>query len=110
MSQGNHVNADVTITVVKRLFHDDMVRDVAAGAWGPCERLRVGETFTSRGANMPEGFCSWAWADIQKYVLTLARGGNFIGVNPGAFVTCCTDGFRPVVFKLERIGDQMAGT
>jgi uncharacterized repeat protein (TIGR04076 family) len=36
-------------------------------------------------------------------VLTLARGGNFLGVKPGTFVTCCTDGFRPVFFKLERI-------
>jgi uncharacterized repeat protein (TIGR04076 family) len=52
---------------------------------------------------MPEGFCSWAWADVQKYVLTLARGGNFLGVKPGRFITCCTDGFRPVVFQLERI-------
>lgn len=104
MSQENPVNADVTITVVKRLFHEEMVRDAGAGPWEPCGRLRVGQTFTSTGANMPEGFCSWAWADIQKYVLTLARGGNFIGVKPGAFVTCCTDGFRPVVFRLQRIG------
>jgi uncharacterized repeat protein (TIGR04076 family) len=32
-----------------------------------------------------------------------ARGGDFVGVKPGTFVTCCTDGFRPVFFKLERI-------
>ena len=53
---------------------------------------------------MPEGFCCWAWCDIQKYVLTLARGGNFRGAKPGAFITCCTDGFRPVLFKVERMG------
>jgi len=47
--------------------------------------------------------CSWAWCDIHKYVVTLARGGNFLGVKPGIFVTCCTDGFRPVFFKLKRI-------
>ena len=36
-------------------------------------------------------------------IMVLARGGNMNGVKPGVFVTCCTDGFRPVFFKLERI-------
>ena len=103
MPDHHPVNADVTIAVVKRLFHDRLVRDVGAGPWEPCTRLRVGQTFTSTGANIPEGFCSWAWADIQKYVLTLARGGNFRGVKPGTFISCCTDGFRPVIFKIQRI-------
>ena len=52
---------------------------------------------------MPEGFSDWAWTDIHKYVAILARGGNMIGVKPGMFVTNCTDGFRPVFYKLERI-------
>jgi uncharacterized repeat protein (TIGR04076 family) len=52
---------------------------------------------------MPEGFCSWACADIQKYVMTLARGDDFLGVREGTYVTCCTDGFRPVFFLIERI-------
>ena len=46
---------------------------------------------------MPEGFCGWAWADIQKTVYGMARGGR------KQFVTCCTDGYRPVVFLLEQI-------
>jgi len=25
------------------------------------------------------------------------------GCKPGVFVTCCTDGFRPIFYKLERI-------
>jgi uncharacterized repeat protein (TIGR04076 family) len=65
--------------------------------------LREGQEFIAQGANMPEGFCSWAWVDIQKYVLTLARGGNLLGVKPGTSVACCSDGFRPVTFKLERL-------
>jgi uncharacterized repeat protein (TIGR04076 family) len=97
------MNAEIKITVMKRLLHPDLVDLAGTGPWEPCERLAVGQEFVSRGANMPEGFCSWAWADVQKYVLTLARGGNFLGVKPGRFITCCTDGFRPVVFQLERI-------
>ena len=97
------VRADVRITVMKRLFHQDLVDACGTEPWEPCERLAEGQVFTSAGVNMPEGFCSWAWADIQKYVMTLARGGNFVGATPGTFVTCCTDGYRPVVFRLERI-------
>ena len=97
------MNARVKITVLRRLWHEDLLERYATSIWEPCERLKEGQEFVSEGANMPEGFCSWAWADIQKYVMTLARGGDFVGVKPGTFVTCCTDGFRPVVFGLERV-------
>ena len=97
------MNADVKITVLRRPLNRDFLEEYADEIWTPCERLQDGQEFVSQCVNMPEGFCSWAWADIQKYVMTLARGGNFIGVKPGVFVTCCTDGFRPVTFKLERI-------
>ena len=97
------MNADVRITVLRRTVNEDFYRDYASATWQPCERLRDGQQFVARGANMPEGFCSWAWCDVQKYVLTLARGGDFIGAAPGVFITCCTDGYRPVFFKIERI-------
>jgi len=97
------MNAKVKITVLRKLHHQDFLEQCAQSIWQPCDRLQEGQEFIAEGVNMPEGFCSWAWTDIQKYVLTLARGGNFLGVNPGTFVTCCTDGFRPVVFKLERL-------
>ena len=97
------MNADVKITVLRRTRNDDFLKSEAESLWEPCERLQEGQAFICRGANMPDGFCCWAWCDIQKYVLTLARGGNFLGVRPGVFVTCCTDGFRPVFFRLERI-------
>ena len=97
------MNAHVKITVLRRTLNREYLADYADSPWEPCERLAEGQKFISSGGNMPEGFCSWAWCDIQKYVLTLARGGNFRGVRPGLFVTCCTDGFRPVFFKLERV-------
>ena len=97
------MNARVRITVLRRLLHRDLLEAYADLIWEPCERLGEGDSFVSDGANMPAGFCSWAWADIQKYVMTLARGGDFLGVKAGTYVTCCTDGFRPVLFRLERI-------
>ena len=53
---------------------------------------------------MPEGFCGWAWDDIYKVVQALRFHGNFHWFDePGVSVNCCTDGLRPVVFKIERI-------
>lgn len=95
--------ADVRITVLRRTQNMDFQEQfTVAGSWPLCEKFQEGQTFTTAGW-MPEGFCSFAWADILPYVLTLARGGNMIGTQPGTFVTCCTDGFRPVFFLLERI-------
>ena len=99
------MNARVRITVLRRSQNVDFLESYADSVWEPCERLIEGRSFVSKGANIPIGFCSWAWADIQKYVLVLARGGNFLGVKPGTFVTCCTDGFRPVFFLVERMAD-----
>lgn len=97
------MNAKVKITVLRRTQNRDLLEQYADSVWIPCERLADGQEFIAEGANMPEGFCSWAWCDIQKYVLTLARGGNFRGTKPGTFVTCCTDGYRPVLFLVERL-------
>lgn len=99
------MDARVRITVLRRSHNPDYLEKWAGSVWNPCERLKEGQVFVSHRANMPPGFCSWAWCDIQKYVLTLARGGNFIGVKEGTFVTCCTDGFRPVFFLVERMRD-----
>ncbi|RJS89401.1 TIGR04076 family protein [Candidatus Bathyarchaeota archaeon] len=53
---------------------------------------------------MPEGFCSWAWDDISKVVNVLRFGGNFPWFEEeGISINCCTDGLRPVIFKIERI-------
>jgi len=92
---------EVRITIVKKLFHHDLIEKYTdTGDWGPCSHFEVGQEFVvpaDRPWDMPPGFCGWAWADIQKIVWGMARGG------PNVFVTCCTDGFRPVVFLLEKI-------
>lgn len=48
--------------------------------------------------------CGWAWDDIYKDVQTLRFHGDFQWfTEEGASVNCCTDGLRPVVFRVERI-------
>ena len=97
------MDAKVKITVLRRLLHQDLIEQYSDQSWQRCERLTEGQEFVAEGVNMPEGFCSWAWADIQKYAMTLARGGDFLGFKPGVFVTCCSDGMRSVIFELRRI-------
>ena len=96
----------VRITVLKKMFNTDFVEAYTEGFdWKPkgcCHNFEEGQQFISDG-HMPEGFSDWAWGDIKKYVMTLARGGNMLGVKPGTYVTNCTDGFRPVSYLLERI-------
>jgi len=95
------MNYKVRITVAKKLVNDDLIDDPAGRK--PCPRFEIGQKFVASKEmpwEMPPGFCGWAWADIQKIVYGMARGG------PAKFVTCCTDGWHPVIFKLERIVDQ----
>ena len=96
------------ITVLRRLFHREFIEKYACNPerWTPCQHFEDGQEFvTLREApwKMPEGFCGWAWADMQKLVYGMARGGQDV------FVTCCTDGYRPVLFKLEKIKETSAG-
>ena len=55
----------VKITVMKKHFHEELVRDYAANPenWTACTHFEIGDEF----------------------------------------ITCCTDGYRPVVFKLEKL-------
>ncbi|MBN2336828.1 TIGR04076 family protein [Candidatus Bathyarchaeota archaeon] len=45
-----------------------------------------------------------AFADIHRDINHLMRGGDFPWVGkPGVTYSACTDGKKPVVFKLERV-------
>ena len=50
-------------------------------------------------------FCSEAWNAISTYVFTMVQGGEPSWAVNHTILTCCNDGARPVVFKLERIDD-----
>jgi len=87
----------VKITVLRRDFEKEFVEKLKTGPKGPCTRFSDGQEFTIASQwSMPVKFCDWAWADIRTYIPMVLGEGNPIAV-------CCTDGFRPVFFKLERI-------
>jgi uncharacterized repeat protein (TIGR04076 family) len=71
-----------------------------------CTAFKDGQEFIVEKLNKPEGFCGWAWRDVYKDIAVLNFGGNFTNwAIDGTQYTCCTDGVRPVIFKLERIED-----
>lgn len=101
----------VKITVLKKEFYEELAEDYlteGAGA-GACALLNVGDTFLFEGsAQMPEGFCPWAWIDIYQSVNAISAGATFTPWNrgDGQTIVCCTDGIRPVVFKVEAVENE----
>jgi uncharacterized repeat protein (TIGR04076 family) len=100
------------ITVVKRNFDKELVADYLHSSYrdaefGPCELFELHQEFIVADPNlMPDGFCAWAWADIQKEIVAIMSGGKFNWMKQeGSALTCCTDAFRPVVFLIELIED-----
>lgn len=102
--------AKVKITVVERTFNEEISKKygseafLAGRGFGPCPNFEDGQIFILDGLGKPHGFCNWAWADIHREVRTVAFGGEFPWVStPKSAITCCTDGMKPVVFKVERV-------
>ena len=86
------------ITVLKRTLHNDLYKEIRGKEGKLCGVFKEGQEFILTSPyKPPEGFCQWAWADIRHFVL-----GAWFG-REDATVACCTDGFRPVLFKVERI-------
>jgi uncharacterized repeat protein (TIGR04076 family) len=96
------------ITVVKRTIHQDLIDKYLSDtreSFGRCQAFEDGQEFILDGFPLkPEGFCDWAWADIHRDVVATIFGGSYPWIQqPGTAITCCTDGLRPVIFKVERM-------
>jgi uncharacterized repeat protein (TIGR04076 family) len=100
----------VKITVAKKLDARDIfgnqMPETSDAFQGPiCTLWEEGKKFiVQEDGRMPSDFCSWAWYDIHRDLSVLRFGGNFLWMKePGVGFVSCTDGLRPVIFKLERI-------
>lgn len=59
---------------------------------------------TAGGNKMPH--CSEAWDAISRYIYTGLQGGSIMRgwmKDERVMITCCSDGTRPVIFKIERL-------
>jgi len=100
----------VRITVVEKIGMKNLQAEYGSrcyveGEDTSCDKFKIGDTFTqAKGEGVPAGFCSWAWADINRDVEAIKFGGSFPWIKaPHTQIACCTDGLRPVFFKIEKI-------
>lgn len=105
----------IKITVVKKMKTEDILGEnypKISEEPSCCDRFKEGDTFISDDINlgMPKGWpCPWAYNDIYKGLAVLQYGGDFrcVGVKKkGLVYLACTDGLRPVIFKLERLDEK----
>jgi uncharacterized repeat protein (TIGR04076 family) len=99
---------DVKITVAKKLSTKDVFGSspprISKDVESACPRFKEGDTYVSEKGSCPQGFCSWAFADIQRDIAHLRFGGSYPWMQEqGVAYSCCTDGLRPVIFRLERL-------
>ena len=98
----------VKITVLRKQLYSDLVCRYLTEPPEECvcDFFEEGDTFLYTGrAEMPAGFCPWAWIDIYRSVSALSCGATYTPwqKDEGATVVCCTDGIRPVTFLLESV-------
>lgn len=100
----------VQITVLKKHFFQELADEYLhnSDSVQSCPILDEGMKFIYEGgANMPNGFCPWAWIDIYKTVSAISFGATFSSWynKKNMSIECCTDGVRPVIFKIEGLPD-----
>lgn len=101
------------VTVVKKLYNEDMAKECGQIDSGPCKYFKLGQEFITYDFSQPKDFlCGLAWNDLSKVVTAFLCDGNFSsGIfsgcmkNEKTMIACCTDGIRPVVFKIEKFED-----
>lgn len=95
------------ITVLKTSFNkeyvDLYVEKERRKTLGPCDVFKEGQVFVVDAVSgCPAGFCAWAWDDLYKVIVGFFSGGNFgMWYEDDVLIACCTDGTRPVYFKIE---------
>jgi TIGR04076 family protein len=101
------------ITVLRREFYQDLAEQYLADPQaGKCPLFEDGQEIIVDKGNyfkMLDGrFCSEAWDSISRYVYAALQGGSIMRgwtTDEKVMITCCNDGTRPVIFKLERIDE-----
>ncbi len=96
------------ITVIKRSLNQDVIDEYMKEEMknnNLCSALKEGdEFFVYSEFQMPENFCHWAWADIRQDIHAIINDAQFSWFKEeGITISGCTDWFRPVLFKIEKI-------
>ena len=99
----------VKITVMRMACYTDLMEKYENPIEHACE-LKEGQVFIANGWEKPESLCDSAWESLSPFVMTLAHGGeNFYDgwmKDRKSAMISCNDGFRPVSFYVEAMGDE----
>ncbi len=97
------------ITVIKRSLNQDIIDTYMKKEMQNselCSTFKEGDKFFVDSAfHMPENFCHWAWADIRKDIIAVINGAQYPWFKQkGITISGCSDWFKPVLFKIEKLG------
>jgi uncharacterized repeat protein (TIGR04076 family) len=101
----------VKISVLQTLTTEDVFKGKTLAFFEEkCPRHSVGDEFVCETHECPSGFCSWAYADIQKDITDLHYDSppyynHWLKGHRVTYVSC-TMGQHPVIFKIERVEDE----
>lgn len=72
---------------------------------GPCQIFSEGqEIFVDVNLKMPKGFCETAWRNFYHNIRVLGYDGKLpFFKESNIAINSCSDGMRPVIFKIERL-------
>ena len=90
--------ARLRLSVLRVTLDEALDEELRGGHGGPCPVFQEGQEFVVGSPYFcPEGFCAWAWADIRTFIMAAYFGAE------APQISCCTDGVRPVFFRIERM-------
>ncbi|MDE5782494.1 MAG: TIGR04076 family protein [Lachnospiraceae bacterium] len=105
----------VRLTVIdKKLYPELQSQYCADPDSGACPMYQVGDEFIFERYGQADDFwqmgrgrqCSEAWDAIARYIYTGLQGGSIMRGwmnDERVMIACCSDGTRPVIFKIERL-------
>ena len=99
----------VKITAIRKACYPDLMAKYENQIEHACD-VQEGMVWIVENGQKPENFCDSAWDSVSAFVKTLANGGgNFYDgwmKDPYSVMISCNDGFRPVGFYLEALGEK----
>lgn len=105
----------VKLTVIdKKLYPELQSQYCADPVSGACPMYQIGDEFIFERYGKADDFwqmgrgqqCSEAWDAIARYIYTGLQGGSIMRgwmKDERVMIACCSDGTRPVIFKIERM-------
>jgi uncharacterized repeat protein (TIGR04076 family) len=101
------------IAVLRRAFYQDLADEYLADPHvGKCSLFEDDQAFIINQKDLWKRlngeFCAEAWDSISRYVYAALQGGSIMKGwtnDEKTMIAACSDGVRPVIFKIERIDE-----